>query len=96
MPQELHLLVLGTHKVGREGRETEDMAQDQGGICTYPAERPPAGLAEAESAESKVKGEKIQPLCGRASRCQRGCLSPSCSSHCCPASLPSSAKLHRV
>lgn len=96
MPQELHLLVLGTHKVDREGGETEDMAQDQGGICTYPAERPPAGLAEAESAESKVTGEKIQPLCGRASRCQRGCLSPSCSSHCCPASLPSSAKLHRV
>lgn len=96
MPQEPHLLVLGTNKGGREGGETEDMARDHGGICIYPAERPPAGLAEAESVESKVKREKIQSLCGRASRCQWGCLSRSCGSHCCPASLPSSAELHMV
>lgn len=57
MPQEPHLLVLGTLKGGREGGEMEDMTWDHGGICIYPAERPPAGLAEAGSVESKVKGE---------------------------------------
>lgn len=48
MPQEPHLVMLGTPQgcqggcgtgMGvREGRKMEDMAQDQGGICVHPAE----------------------------------------------------------
>lgn len=46
-----------------------------------------------QSVGSKVKGQEIQQVCGQASRCHRGCLSLGCSSHCCLASLPSSAEV---